>query len=222
MNLNVTQNKQANGATDPEAEKKKLQKNAEKLRRSLPTKKTLNLIVPISRQNKLSTVLPTALIIAICIALFTKFAVIDRLNKVSKREAEVNALQTQVDAANEQLKDYDQVRNDYYRYTTYFMTESEISIVDRIELLNLLKTAAGSSVELKNIAVVNNRVSFTVSASDLKTISNFVDTLNKSSLVDNAILGNAATSKENNGTVVNASVTMDVVPEKAESEKKKS
>ena len=216
---NYTQEPQAAAEQTLEAEQKKQRKSAEKLRKSLPTKTTLNLIVPVSRQNKLSTVLPTAIIVALAIALFTKFAVIDRLDKVNKREAEVGALQTQVDKMNDELKDYDEVHENYYRYTTYFMTESEISVVDRVELLDILTKTAGKNVTLNAIAVVNNKISFAIDAPDLKTVGDFVDALNKSPKVVNAVVGNAQKVKRDAETIVNASITMEVTNE-TEGEKK--
>lgn len=216
---NYTQEPQAAAEQTLEAEQKKQRKSAEKLRKSLPTKTTLNLIVPVSRQNKLSTVLPTAIIVALAIALFTKFAVIDRLDKVNKREAEVGALQTQVDKMNDELKDYDEVHENYYRYTTYFMTESEISVVDRVELLDILTKTAGKNVTLNAISVVNNKVSFAIDAPDLKTVGDFVDALNKSPKVVNAVVGNAQKVKRDAETIVNASITMEVTNE-TEGEKK--
>ena len=216
---NYTQEPQAAAEQTLEAEQKKQRKSAEKLRKSLPTKTTLNLIVPVSRQNKLSTVLPTAIIVALAIALFTKFAVIDRLDKVNKREAEVGALQTQVDKMNDELKDYDEVHENYYRYTTYFMTESEISVVDRVELLDILTKTAGKNVTLNAISVVNNKISFAIDAPDLKTVGDFVDALNKSPKVVNAVVGNAQKVKRDAETIVNASITMEVTNE-TEGEKK--
>ncbi len=216
---NYTQEPQAAAEQTLEAEQKKQRKSAEKLRKSLPTKTTLNLIVPVSRQNKLSTVLPTAIIVALAIALFTKFAVIDRLDKVNKREAEVGALQTQVDKMNDGLKDYDEVHENYYRYTTYFMTESEISVVDRVELLDILTKTAGKNVTLNAISVVNNKISFAIDAPDLKTVGDFVDALNKSPKVVNAVVGNAQKVKRDAETIVNASITMEVTNE-TEGEKK--
>ena len=216
---NYTQEPQAAAEQTLEAEQKKQRKSAEKLRKSLPTKTTLNLIVPVSRQNKLSTVLPTAIIVALAIALFTKFAVIDRLDKVNKREAEVGALQTQVDKMNDELKDYDEVHENYYRYTTYFMTESEISVVDRVELRDILTKTAGKNVTLNAISVVNNKISFAIDAPDLKTVGDFVDALNKSPKVVNAVVGNAQKVKRDAETIVNASITMEVTNE-TEGEKK--
>ena len=184
---NYTQEPQAAAEQTLEAEQKKQRKSAEKLRKSLPTKTTLNLIVPVSRQNKLYTVLPTAIIVALAIALFTKFAVIDRLDKVNKREAEVGALQTQVDKMNDELKDYDEVHENYYRYTTYFMTESEISVVDRVELLDILTKTAGKNVTLNAISVVNNKISLFFDTEEFKPVDMLVVKLIETCIAEHVI-----------------------------------
>ena len=219
MDLKLTRDSQQTAGQNPQADQKKQRKDIEKLRRSLPTKTTLNLTIPVSRQNKLSTVIPTAIVIAILIGVFTKFAVIDRLNEVSRREADVAALQAQVDVANDGLKDMEEIRQQYYRYTTYFMTESEISVVDRVELLNMLtKTGETKNVQLRSVAVSNNRISLMVTGPDLKAIGDYVDALKKDPRVVNAVLGNASSAKIASGSVYNASITMEVTNETEETE----
>lgn len=77
------------------------------------TKTTINLAQRERRAANLETVVPTAVILAVLIALFCKFGVIDQLNRVSRMDAQTTQVQQLLGQVQEKTADYSSVKEKY-------------------------------------------------------------------------------------------------------------
>ena len=66
-----------------------------------PVKTDINLAIREKKQNKLSTNIPTFIILVIAIAIFSKFAVINRLEQASEAENSATVAQQQLETLKE-------------------------------------------------------------------------------------------------------------------------
>lgn len=125
------------------AEKRKPPKNqrAEKgIRSKWPTKRSINLIL--IDENKISPI-KAALGIIVIVALaavFSKFMVVDRLNEMFTAQTKAEAARRRVMEAEAMLENYDEIQNNYAHYTYDDMTASEMNLVNRVSILELVGT----------------------------------------------------------------------------------
>lgn len=108
------------------------------VRGRLPSKRSINLVLV--EESKISipkAVLGILLIVALAAA-FSKFLVYDRLVAVSEAQAKVNRLQASLDEAVARMNAFGDVETTYAHYTMEGMTSAELSLVDRVDVLDLV------------------------------------------------------------------------------------
>ena len=179
----------------------------------LPEKTSMNLYIKEKTSSRLSLVIPVAIILAIFIALFTKFAVIDRLNRLNKLQQDVNALQSQLDALNAEYADVNQVREDYRRYSgKYLKKDNSIELRSRTEILDMVNTQIRDLGVLRTISIVDNYVSISVDCADI----NDVEAIRASiSLVDYTKDVNLSSIVKNNNRSI-AAISFSVIAEEGQ------
>lgn len=104
----------------------------------MPTKRSINLVLV--DENKISipkAILGIVLIVALA-GVFSKFLVYDRLMAVSEASAKVDRLQTSLDEAMEKVKSFGDVESTYAHYTMEGMSQAELDLVDRVQVLDLV------------------------------------------------------------------------------------
>ena len=108
------------------------------LKGRMPTKRTINLVlVDENKINPLMAILGILLIVVLAGA-FSKFLVIDRLNAVSRAQAQVTTLQRDLDSAMNALDNIGDIGETYAHYTLEGMTAAELNLVDRTLVLALV------------------------------------------------------------------------------------
>ena len=104
----------------------------------LPTKRSINLVLVDEKKiNIPMTVLSIVLIVGLAF-LFGKYLVADRLMAVSQAEAKVERLQADLDATMELLNGFGDVETTYAHYTMEGMSQVELDLVDRVQVLDLV------------------------------------------------------------------------------------
>ncbi len=104
----------------------------------MPTKRSINLVLV--DENKVSipkAILGILLIVGLAF-LFGKYLVADRLVEVSQAAARVDRLQNSLDETLDLVNSFGDVENDYAHYTMDGMTQAELSLVDRVQVLDLV------------------------------------------------------------------------------------
>ena len=113
----------------------------------MPNKRSINLVkVDENRISIPKAVLGILLIVALA-GLFGKYLVYDRLMAVSEAQARVNRLQNTLDEAMTQMRAFGDVETTYAHYTLDGMTQAELDLVDRVDVLELVGSVLPAQAE---------------------------------------------------------------------------
>jgi len=147
-----------------------------KKKNSLPTKTSINFIVDEqTKTNRISIVL--FLVFLVLLGIFTKFAVIDPLAKVTRAEREYREAERQLDVYRNQLTDYAQIEAEYNEKVGTFLTDIERAYLDRTEILAMIKEDIFNYVNVKSISISGNVVRVSTATTTMDNISQIVQVL---------------------------------------------
>ena len=172
------------------AENKKTPVISKKKAVQMPSKKTMNFARRQSNFNP-KKVIPIILVIVILAAVLVKFGVMDPLDKKTAAYSELSYKQVQLAALNAQLTGYEELEQEYGRYSYGWMNETEISLVSRIEALNLVEKQIANKATIKDMAINNNVLTLNIYGITLKEASDMVAKLEMNELVESAAVYNA-------------------------------
>ena len=161
-----------------------------KVSAAAPTKKTMNFSHHVSSFD-LRKMMPAIIVIVIVFGLFAKFGIIDQLSKKTSAFAELSDIQTQQDVLNAKLKDYPELEKQYGRYSYGWMSEDEVSLVDRMEVYKLIESKVMDAAVIENFAVNGNVITMNMRGITLKEASAVVKDLESSDMVDSAYVYSA-------------------------------
>ncbi|MDD5902006.1 MAG: hypothetical protein PUC58_01345 [Oscillospiraceae bacterium] len=161
-----------------------------KVSAATPTKKTMNFSHHVSSFD-LRKMMPAIIVIVIVIGLFAKFGIIDQLSRKTSAFAELSDIQTQQDVLNARLKDYPELEQQYGRYSYGWMSEDEVSLVDRMEVYKLIESKIMDAAVIENFAVNGNVITMNMRGITLIEASAVVKDLESSDMVDSAYVYSA-------------------------------
>lgn len=197
----------------------KQKKNKALPARRLPNKKTINLAAVGEKPLNLFIAVPAILAIILAAALVSKFAVVDRLVKVSQAQAEVAALQAAVDGGYEAINGYGELVDEYAHYTLSGMTEEELQTVNRTAIISMLDRVVLDRAQVESWTITGNEIDLPITGATLQEINQIVQELEQEDLVDFCTVTTAATSdqdknqtKVSENTVVTAQVIVYLNP----------
>lgn len=177
----------------------------------MPSKNYINIAK--ADEEHVNVLLAVVLTIAIvaAAALFSKFAVIDRFAKVDAAEAEVAELQRQIDEGYDEISGYGELTELYAHYTYSNMTDEELTRVDRIKILDMLRKKVMNTLSIKSWTVTGDKLTLTVHGLTLEQIDLVFRTiLEEESIVDYYMVNSASTgeNRSENPDLVTANVTV--------------
>ena len=169
-------------------ENKQIKKNTKAT--VLPTKKTMNFVHHASSFNP-KKVLPLAIVVIIVAAVFAKFGIMDQLDKKTAAYNDLAQRQEQLAVVNTKLAGYDELEKQYGRYSYGWMSESEVSMVSRMDVLALVEQKISPASVIENIAVNNNVLTLNIHGITLEQASAMVKSLEESEMVSSATVYSA-------------------------------
>lgn len=173
-----------------------------------PVKTDINLAIREKKQNKLSTNIPTFIILVIAIAIFSKFAVINRLEKASAAEHSAAVAQQQLDAVKEYTKDYPKVLEEY---NALLASKSSLNVVATpMERLGLVERYLISASQVNSFDVVDDVITAQISGVTLNQISTIYANLMSDPLIENVQVYTASTNDKNN-SLTTATMTIQLL-----------
>ena len=155
-----------------------------------PSKKTMNFVHHQSGIN-LRKLIPALVLVFIIGALFAKFAILDPLAKRDVALGELTDKQTQLALINGKLTGYDELAQQYGRYSYGWMNETEVSMVSRMDVLQLVEQEIATKAIIDNMAVNNNVLTLNIHGITLEQASTMVRSLEDRGLVESAAVYNA-------------------------------
>ncbi len=172
-----------------------------------PNKQYINILDGMKSDENRTLEIMIFIIFLIALAAFTKFGVIDKISEASAAEAAYNEVQRQITELKEQNADYDKVKKDYSHYGLGYLDDTEILLVDREDVLDLLDKYVLKNADIKTLNVTDNTVTLTVEKTRLNAISSIVKELEADPDVAFVTVNVAGTDRDVNTGSGNKQVT---------------
>lgn len=158
---------------------------------TIPGKQNINLMMRDKEGVKLQVLIPAVLVGVLLIGLFCKFAVIDRIFSAYRAESEAASLELQVAAADEALKNYDEVEEEYARYFSGALTDTDMPRSGE-EIMSLIERRLLNSATVSSLSFSGSTVSLQLSVARLDNVSGIIEALNAEPAVDSVAIYTAA------------------------------
>ena len=173
-----------------------------------PVKTDINLAIREKKQNKLSTSIPTFIILVIAIAIFSKFAVINRLEQASEAENSATVAQQQLETLKEYTNNYPKVLEEY---NALLASKSSLNVVATpMERLGLVERYLISASQVNSFDVVDDVITAQISGVTLNQISTIYANLMSDPLIENVQVYTASTNDKNN-SLTTATMTIQLL-----------
>lgn len=161
-----------------------------------PSKVTLNLAMREKSPFSPLKLIPLLVLLLAAAALFSKFAVADRLAAVQRVQADLNALQQHKAELEESTAGYDELLEEYNRYSISWMTEEESQLVLRGDLLALIEEELMPKSQVRSISISGNVISVELGGITLDDTAHLVQRLYQLPSVSNVAVYTASTKTE--------------------------
>lgn len=192
----------------------------------LPNKTTMNLVILEKGDNSKTTDIVLVVVLVVILAVFAKFGVLDQYNEKKAAEEEYAAAQQELEQNKVLLTRYEAVFEKFSHYFKAFLTNDELKLVDRIQLIDMLDEHLFNVAEMQSININGNTIGISFYDVTLEQVGQLAQDLSDNELVTNVDLQTAATNKDKNGNmltgtekVLTATITLQVeIPPEEEPE----
>ena len=159
-------------------------------KKTVASKSTINLSCHKSSFQP-KRVIPVVLIIIVVGALFAKFGFLDLIDKKGDAYSDLAQKQETYSAVNARLIGYDELADQYGRYSYGWMSEDEVSLVDRMEVYSLIESKIMDAAVIEDFAINGNVITMNIRGITLIQASAVVKDLESSPMVDSAYVYSA-------------------------------
>ena len=171
-------------------------------------KTTINFISVEEKKERWSLAVPAMLLILAVAVLFSKFAVVDRYTRLFRAQAQVAALQHELDAGLQRIDDTRGLAKRYNHYTWSGMSDEERNRQSRVAVAELVATIRTQTVSVNSFTVSGDQVSVNITAPALESISRLSLELERQPIVESCSMPTAQTSRA--GQEVSGGVNADI------------
>lgn len=177
--------------------------------KQMPVKRTMNLYFKADRTTKPATVALYVIFVAVVLAGLSKVLIYDLWLKVEDARVALAAVQYQLNNAMAELTDYDEVKQEYQRYSA---TDEERAQVDRTEIVRLIDENIASVAKVHTYTVSGMQINVAIDNVTLSEVAEIVRLLEASPIVVSTVVNTAATT-ENTAAENILTETADMAPE---------
>ena len=170
----------------------------------IPTKQSINLATVGLKKTNWTVMMPLLCALVIVVAVFAKSLVYDRLAAVSAAESAAASVQIELDECKARIAEYGELNEVYAHYTYSGMTEEELALVDRAQVMELLERAVLPKTQAAEWELADNRLTIAIEGETLQEINDTVQALLAEEMVDYCEVHTATTNdltKRGNGTI---------------------
>lgn len=168
----------------------------------LPNKQTMNLVILEKGENSKTTDIVLIVLLVVILAVFAKFGVLDQYNKKKAAEEEYAAAQQELEQNKQLLARYEALFEKFSHYFKAFLTEDELKLVDRIDLIDMLDEHLFNVAEMQSINISGNTIGISFYDVTLEQVGQLAQDLSDNELVKNVDLQTASTNKDKEGNVM--------------------
>ncbi len=155
-----------------------------------PSKRTMNFVHHQSSINWTKVVV-FGLVIILAAGVFAKFGILDQLDKKTAAYNELAMQQEQLAIVSAKLAGYEELSKQYGRYSYGWMNETEVNMVSRMDVLDLVEKKIAPNAIIENMAVNNNVLTLNIRDITLAKASTMVKSLEATALVSSATVYSA-------------------------------
>lgn len=156
----------------------------------LPAKKTMNFVRRKSSFDPKKWVV-WAMLLMMAGLLFTKFGILDPLERKTAAYNELSRKQDQLLAAAARLEGYEELEQQYGRYGWGWMTDEEVNLADPVAVLELVEEEIAPAAVIENMALNSNVLTMNIRGITLDQAGAMIRSLEQSPLVLSATIYNA-------------------------------
>lgn len=160
-----------------------------------PDKQTINLAVQETDKVKVRNQLISFGLFLICLVVFAKFAVIDRLNAAEEAKRAYLETQQQIQMMGERTKEYSKVQELYSKLNNSFLSESEAVEIDRMEIMSIVEECVLDKANMESINITKNQVMISIVDTTLESVSEIVAALEANEKTAYVTVSTAGTEK---------------------------
>lgn len=164
----------------------------------LPTKRSMNLYFKVDRTTAPATIALYTLFTLVVLLGAAKLAIYDPWTQEQQLKQQALALEQRSVSQMQELKNYDQVLENYIRSTP---TQEELSQADTMEVLDLIDRTIRPAATVSQVTIEDNQVLVSFSGVTLSRAAELVTQLEQSPLVTNPHVDTAATTEDNQDAV---------------------
>lgn len=154
-------------------------------------KRTMNFVRQQSGPSA-NRVLSMAVVVLAVLLVFFKFGFMDPMAERSNAYIALTRKQGELEDIQDRLDDYEELKQQYDRYSYGRMNESEINLVNRMEVMDLVEKEIASIAFVENFAVNNNVLTLNIYGITLEQASTLVNRLESNGLVESASVNSAS------------------------------
>ena len=163
-------------------------------KKNIPVKRSINLAHAGEKKSNLRLGVLSVILILLCVGMFAKYGVYDRLKAVDDARREVAAVQGQIQAKQDAIDAYGELAIKYAHYTYSGMTEDELSLADRVAILDLLKRLVLPTNYVESWTLKGNKLTLKISGKTLQELNLVTQLLEKDDMVDYCTVKTASTN----------------------------
>ena len=164
-----------------------------RMEKTAPVKTTLNLVIKEKTEFRPERLIPALVLVLIVVALFAKFAIYDRYAKLNEAEAQLAQEKEYLENLRAGFADFDEVQEEYNRYT---YAEFDRTIADRQDVLELLEKHVFPVSGMRQLSVSAKSVTMTLTGMTLDEISVLIADLESEPLVQKVFVSTTDYSGE--------------------------
>ncbi|MCR5825205.1 MAG: hypothetical protein K6G54_01435 [Oscillospiraceae bacterium] len=167
-------------------------------KKNIPVKRSINLAHAGEKKRNYSLAVLSLILLVLCLGLFSKYAVYDRILAVDRAQAEVANVQRQIDNGYAAIDSYGELAIKYAHFTYSGMTEAELSLADRVAVLEMLNRLVLPTNYVESWTLQGNLLTLYISGNTLQELNLVTQLLEKDDLVDYCTVTTASTNDMDN------------------------
>lgn len=169
-----------------------------------PSKKTINLYYQEKVSSKIYSIVLDIVFVVVVVFGLLKFLVFDVLAERNDALQQLTILQRTLDQQLVVLQDFDEVAEEYARYS-YKILVDEMENQDRMEILSMLESTVFKDGSISNVSISGNMISLSFRGLNLDECAQLIKEIQSYEMVENVVIsnqtGNANGTYEGNVTI---------------------
>lgn len=156
-----------------------------------PTKNTINLYYKEDKTTRPSTIALYVLFFAVVLLALAKLLIFDMLIVLNDKKVTYEKNQSYLENQLVYLKDYNEINDEYNRYSFSYLTEDEV-VCDRLEVVAMLEETVFKQATADSVIVTENVVSLSYQGLNLEETASLVKALEEYEIVEKVDVNTAS------------------------------